>query len=75
VLQLGGDRDDLLVHEVADGGEDLLLDVGQTGGLGESRHGYFSVFFSAGAFSSDTLNVIGVLSDLVNDVTVDDVIA
>ena len=48
VLQLGRDRDDLLVHEVADGGEDLLLDVGQTGGLGESRHGYFSCSFELG---------------------------
>lgn len=48
VLQLGRDRDDLLVHEVANGGEDLLLDVGETGGLGESRHGYFSCCLSSG---------------------------
>src|SRR5690606_5041795 len=38
VLQLLGVRDDLLVHEVADGRQDFLLDVGQACGLGKAGH-------------------------------------
>ena len=36
VFKLRRDRNDLLVHEVPDRGQDLLLDVGETVGLGES---------------------------------------
>ena len=39
VLELGRDREDLLVHELADGLEDLVLDVGETLGLAEATHG------------------------------------
>ena len=38
VLELGGDRQDLLVHERADGLEDLGLDVGEALGLAEATH-------------------------------------
>ena len=37
VLELGGDRDDLLVDELADGLEDLVLVLGESVGL-ESGH-------------------------------------
>ncbi len=39
MLKLGGDREDLLVGEVPDRGEDVPLDVGQAFGLGEAFHG------------------------------------
>src|SRR5690349_4324459 len=38
MLQLLGVRDDLLVHELVHGGDDLGLDVGQAGGLGKFGH-------------------------------------
>ena len=38
VLEVRGVRDDLLVHEAADGGEDLVLDLGETLGRGEAGH-------------------------------------
>ncbi len=40
VLQFGRDRDDLLVDEVPHGGEDVLLDLGESFGLGEASHGW-----------------------------------
>ena len=43
VLQLGGDRQDLLLDELADDLEDLLLLLGQTFGGGETTHGNSSV--------------------------------
>jgi len=39
VLQLGRVRQDFLVHERLDRGQDLLLDLGETGGVGEPGHG------------------------------------
>jgi hypothetical protein len=39
VLELGGVGDDLLVHEAADGGEDLLLDLGEALGRSQAWHG------------------------------------
>ena len=38
VLERLGVRDDLLVDELPDRGQDLLLDVGESGGLGETGH-------------------------------------
>ncbi|GAB2866028.1 hypothetical protein GCM10027200_78260 [Lentzea nigeriaca] len=38
MLQRLGVRDDLLVHERANGREDFFLDVRETRGLGEARH-------------------------------------
>jgi hypothetical protein len=38
VLELGGNRDDLLVDELTDGLEDLFLDVSQALGLAQATH-------------------------------------
>jgi hypothetical protein len=38
VLEFLRVRDDLLVHEVLHRAQDLLLDVGETGGLGKAGH-------------------------------------
>ena len=45
VLELLGVRDDLLVHVVADGGEDLLLDLRESRGLGEACHASCSLLW------------------------------
>ncbi|CAB4735489.1 unannotated protein [freshwater metagenome] len=42
VLELGRDREDLLVDERADGVQDLGLDVGESFCLGELRHRHAS---------------------------------
>ena len=39
VLELGRDREDLLVDELADGLEDLLLVLGEILGLAQATHG------------------------------------
>ena len=43
VLELLGDRDDLVVHELPDRGEDLLLHLGQALGLRQAWHGSSSI--------------------------------
>jgi hypothetical protein len=39
VLEVGGDRQDLLVDELVDGPEDVLLDLGVVVGGAEAPHG------------------------------------
>ena len=38
-VKLGGNGDDLRVHELADRAEDVLLQLGEAVGLGQARHG------------------------------------